>query len=70
MVRPLQNIFGNVVAAQIVEYLKQENVISEEGVVDTKKLDSALTDLFGQASLPIMHKLLVVQKKSFSSELR
>jgi hypothetical protein len=70
LVQALQNVFGSMIADEMVRYLEQEEVIQRNGTVNTARLESALRNLLGEASSPILHSLLMVQKKSFSNALK
>jgi hypothetical protein len=48
----------------MVRYLEQEDVIQRNGAVNTAKLEPVLRNLLGEAPSPILHSLLMVQKKS------
>jgi hypothetical protein len=65
----LRNVLGDMNADRVMKYLGQEDVV-KNGIVNVEKLEPALRNLFGQASSPVLHSLLIVQKKSVSKELR
>lgn len=66
----LVSILGDDFATLLINYLEKENAILENGLIDAKRLELALESLFGEASLIIMQKLQVVQKKSISMGFR
>lgn len=68
--KDLESIFGPVMTELLMEYLKKENAICENGMIDAKKLGLAFEALFGEVSLIFMQKLLLIQKKAISAELR
>lgn len=70
LVSALRNIFGEVMAERMLQYLEQENAIEATGTINLEKLEPALRSMFGQGCLPIMHSLFVVRKNSFSKALR
>jgi hypothetical protein len=64
LLQALRNIFGEVMAQHLIEHLKEEHAMKEDGVVDIHKLELALQQLFGSSTLGVMQRMMVTQKSS------